>query len=154
MAASFYTMAIYVDTSTSPYDNASCNKTPANIFHQGPLALSMELCFDSTISKTIYLQLESKSRTFNDHLEREVQIVELNPPSRCQPREQTLRYCAQVGSERTHVYKISRIGCRWFSVGIGGNEIIGDYEGLSRSVKRQSYIWTFVKYRIYLKFRV
>jgi hypothetical protein len=25
---------------------------------------------------------------------------------------------------------------------------------LPRSAKRQSYIWTFVKYRIYLKFRV
>jgi hypothetical protein len=118
------------------YDNAPYNKTPAKIFQQGPLAFSMELRFDPTISKTIHLQLESKSRTLNNHLEREVQIVELNPPSRCQPREQTLRHCAQIGSERTHVYKISRIGCRWFSIGIGGNEIIGDNEGLSRPAKR------------------
>jgi len=100
----------------------------------------MELRFDPTISKTIHLQLESKSRTLNNHFEREVQIVELKPPSRCQPREQTLRYCAQVGGERTHVYEISRISCRWFPVGIGGNEIIGDHERLSRSAKRQSYI--------------
>jgi hypothetical protein len=78
----------------------------------------MELRLNSPISEPINLQLKCQARTFNHHLECEVQIVELHASRRRQASEQALWYSTEVCSERAHVYEIASIGIRWFAIGV------------------------------------
>lgn len=81
----------------------------------------MELCLHSPIPEPINLQLESQPSTFNHHLQRKVQIIELHATSRCQSCEETFWDSPEVGCEGAYVYEISRVGGWWFAVCIGCN---------------------------------
>lgn len=49
------------------------------------------------------LELEPEARAVDDHLEREVEVVELDAARRREPREEAARHGAQVRRQRAHM---------------------------------------------------
>lgn len=77
----------------------------SHIQHPSKHHSSVELCLNTSISDAINFQLKDQPGAFYPHVQREVQIVELDAFGSRQAREQTLRNRVQVRGERAHVNK-------------------------------------------------
>lgn len=73
----------------------------------------MKLRNNTPIPHSINLQHEPQPRTPDHHLEREIEVVELDPPRRRQTCEQALRHGPKVRSQRAYVDQIAGVGARW-----------------------------------------
>lgn len=96
-----------------------------------PLPPLVKLRNNTPIPHPINLQHEPQPRTPHHHFEREVEVIEFDPPRRRQPREQALRHSTKVCRQRAHVDQITGVGARRSGL-VAGDQIIGDNEGLSR----------------------
>lgn len=92
----------------------------------------MEFCLHSSIPDPINFQFKDQACTFYPHVEREVQVVELDAFGRCQTCEQTLRHSVQIRRERAYIDKAFSEGV-WRDVHIACNQIVFDDQRLTRS---------------------
>lgn len=92
----------------------------------------LKIRVDAAVANTVHLQLEPQARTVHDHLEGKVEIVKLYSPCRRQPSEQAARDGVEICCQFADVHQISRV-CRWWLVGITGDQVVRDDQRLSRS---------------------
>lgn len=102
-----------------------------HIPHPAPLIPSVELGVHSPVPDPIHLELKPQPGTIQDHLEREVQVVELDAPRRGQAGEEAARDGAQVRGQGADVDQVARVGLGRV-VGLAGDEVVGDDERLAR----------------------
>ena len=90
----------------------------------------MKLRLHASIPHAIDLQLKHQPRALYPHIQREVQIVELDPFGRRQAREQALRHRVQVRGERAHVDEALAEGIGR-DVHVAGYQVVFDDERLA-----------------------
>lgn len=91
----------------------------------------MKLGLDPAIPYAINFQLEAEARRVDNHLECEVEVVELNAASGRQAREEASWHGTEVRRQRAHVYEVSRVGLRRI-VGLAGDQVVGHHQALAR----------------------
>lgn len=85
----------------------------------------MKLRLHPTIPKPIDLELKSQPRALDNHLEREIQIVKLDPARGSQACEEALGHGAQIGGQRADVDEVAGVGRGRVAVGVRGDEVVG-----------------------------
>lgn len=102
--------------------------------------LLMKLRLYASVPEAIDLELEAEPGAVDDHLEGEVEVVELDAARGRKPGEQRPRDRAKVCRQRAHMHKLAVVGHRRF-VSIACNQVVRHHEGLpgpeiARVVKR------------------
>jgi uncharacterized membrane protein YccC len=92
----------------------------------------VELGLNASISHTIDFQLKNQPGAFYPHIQREIQIVELDAFGSRQAREQTLRDCIQVRGERAHVNEALAERIRR-DIHVAGYQVVFDHQRLART---------------------
>jgi len=90
----------------------------------------MELCLYTSIPDTVNLELEDQTCTLYPHVEREVQVIELNTLGCSQACKQALRHGIQIRRECAYVDESFSEGVRC-NIHIAGNQIVFDDERLT-----------------------
>lgn len=92
----------------------------------------MELGLDPPVPDPVDLELEAEPGAVDNHLEREVEVVELDPPRRREAREEAPRHGVEVRRQRAHVDEVARVGGQGL-VGVAGDEVVRHDERLARA---------------------
>jgi hypothetical protein len=90
----------------------------------------MKLCTNGSIPYSINLQLKHQSRALDLHIQREIQVIELNPLRRRQSRKQALRHGIQIRSQRAHVDQPLAVRV-WGDFGVARNKVVFNNEALT-----------------------
>lgn len=72
----------------------------------------MELGLDAPVPHAVDLELEAQAGAVDDHLEGEVEVVELDAAGGGEAGEQGARHGAQVRRQRAHVGEVAAVGLR------------------------------------------
>jgi hypothetical protein len=91
----------------------------------------VELGLDPTIANTIHFELEAESGAVNNHLQRKVQVVELDAAGGRQAREQAPRDGVEIRRQGTGVYQIARVRGRRL-VRLASDQIVRHDQALTR----------------------
>lgn len=92
----------------------------------------MKLSFHATVPNTVDLELEAETGAIDDHLEGEVEVIELNAPGRRESRKQAAGHRAQVRRQGAHVDEVARVRY-WWLVCVRRDEVVRHDERLPRS---------------------
>jgi hypothetical protein len=104
----------------------------SHIQHPSRHHSSVELSLNASISHAIDFQLKDQPSAFYPHVQREIQIVELDAFGSCQAREQTLRHRVQIRGERAHVNEALAERIRR-DIHVASYQVVFDHQRLART---------------------
>lgn len=104
----------------------ACIHTQRDICHN-----SVKLGLDASVAHAVDLELEAEPGTVDDHLEGEVEVVELDAARRREAREERARHGAEVRRQRAHVHEVAAVRRRRL-VRVARDQVVRHHERLPR----------------------
>lgn len=125
-------MCMYLPHPGPTYRKKKKKKRGGKEYEHQCASASVELGVDAAVADAVDLELEAEAGAVDDHLEREVEVVELDAARRGQAREEVARHGAQVRRQRAHVHQVARVGRRRL-VRLARDQVVRHHQRLARA---------------------